>query len=106
MLKCKNLRQLRLAFVSIELTYGNMRDKSIDRLRDEYRLDSMLPLFQHGELRKVILDGPDAGWYGYTALCEIATWLKNEYFIHANANTEGAGKSNEKRAKELEVVLI
>lgn len=99
MLKCPNLREISLNFTAEELTnsYNDFElAKPIEQLRDEYRLDSMLAMFDHGELRTVRLVGP-----GY-ALQIIAEWLRWEYAFRANLHPHLVG--SRRTAKALAVL--
>ena len=106
MAKCHNLRKVTLTFVLPELVnYNNVSavPKPVDQLRREYRLDSMLSMFQLGELRTIALRGPLQGTRGYTSLQALATWLRSEYAIRANLQTHLA--NSKKSTKALEVSI-
>lgn len=104
MLKCSNLRKVNLLFVNQELVHhpiGLIRAESVVQLRQEYRLDSMLPLFRWGALKKIILRGPQEGLTGHAALQALAAWFRLEYAIRANMARLGAKKP----AKFLTVLI-
>ena len=86
-LKCVNLRKLSLNFVSHELldyTHPYFEDKSVVQLRQEYRLDSILPLLHRIEFKSLALSGPSKGLIGHDALEALAAWFRWEYAIRAN----------------------
>ena len=104
MLKCRNLRKLTLTFVYAELLDVYLRPKSIYQLRREYRLDSMLSMFQHGELQTIVLKNPSYA-PALPALRALAAWFRGEFAVRANLHAQLAG-SRTKSAKVLEVRMV
>lgn len=101
MAKCRNLRKVTLDFVNSELIDSYGQSKSIKQLRSEYRLDSMLSIFKYGELRKVVLYRLSYYPPVQETLKKLASWLRGEYAVRSNMETEGKKTS----ARSLEVVV-
>ena len=99
MTKCRNLRTTTLSFVQVDLLL-----KPVPQLRREYRLDSMLSMFQHGELQTIVLRGPNHAPHANIVLQALVAWLRWEYAVRANLHGH-LTDSRKMSAKALEVVI-
>jgi hypothetical protein len=109
MKKCRNLRMLEFTFVGAELDnspFGLGIPKPLNQLRQVYRLDSILDMFKHGELRSVVLRGPSNHGGGHPSLQELAAWLRGEYTIRANMHASLLSPGQKRAAKVLSVTII
>ena len=106
MKKCQNLRKVEFNFVSTELHDPSTGwPKSIDQLRREYRLHTMLEIFKYGELKTVVLRGPSAGYGGHAVLEELGAWLRWEYTVRANLHAAMVNSSKKGAVKNLSVLI-
>ncbi|KAK3715590.1 hypothetical protein LTR37_007078 [Vermiconidia calcicola] len=74
MRRCKNLRQVQIEFVGSELW-----QKSVLKLRREYRFDRMRNL---DALKTLVLKGPP----GHAALVALAAWFRWEYAVQGRTD--------------------
>ena len=87
MLSCKNLTIVTTTWVDEDLTYFYSMDgylpKTIERLREQYRLDGMLGLkkLKHLHLGLEVTDRvyDESGYIGYKQICALKVWLDGEF---------------------------